>query len=634
MKKIVSMILAVGIAITNQLFIVPNDDDLLYSNFTANAAQYGKYFTYNTIDIDDDGQIDSVEITKCDQSAVSISIPSTMNGLPVVKIGSSAFRDCKNLESVVIPDTVTSIGNYSFQSCTYLESVTIGQSVASIGDWAFYKCENLKSVIIPNSVVTIGNRAFSDCNGLQNVSIGNNCANIGNYAFDNCYSLKEITIPENVFSIGIDAFNKCEVIYGYSGSEAQNYAEKNGINFVSIGGVVTTTTQDTVTTTVTTTTTSSVTTNKKVLYTEVYDRAPINEYSVDSIKVAADDQNYNYNDEKFKVDGVVTAKIVEHQNMREYVNYYWSDGSITKEVNTLFGPERIENKEFSLSELNPQFEYVSPAEVYIAFCPEMNEDVDVEIGLKCTFSLYDNKSCDGKISMHITAPKEPVVTSTPVTSTSLTTKVTSSTTTVTTTKHIISSDTEYGGTCISTGKMYVDAIDQNYNYNDKDYNVYGTTVIVPLYKDDWSKIIIFYWSDGSITSEVQEDFEYYKSLQFSFADLEPEYEYASPAEAYKALCPDMNKDIDADISFSCYIEELNQTCEGTIRMHFYAPEKIKGDVNLDGQFDDADLVLLQKWILAVPNTELKCWENADLSEDGQLDVFDLCLMKNELTSHL
>lgn len=57
-----------------------------------------------------------------------------------------------------------------------------------------------------------------------------------------------------------------------------------------------------------------------------------------------------------------------------------------------------------------------------------------------------------------------------------------------------------------------------------------------------------------------------------------------------------------------------------------------GDVNLDGKFDVADVVLLQKWLLAVPNTELKCWENADFYEDGILNVFDLCLMRKQLLS--
>ena len=57
---------------------------------------------------------------------------------------------------------------------------------------------------------------------------------------------------------------------------------------------------------------------------------------------------------------------------------------------------------------------------------------------------------------------------------------------------------------------------------------------------------------------------------------------------------------------------------------------IKGDVNDDGEFSISDLVLFQKWLLAVPDTELADWKSADLCEDGNLDVFDLCLMRKVL----
>ena len=54
----------------------------------------------------------------------------------------------------------------------------------------------------------------------------------------------------------------------------------------------------------------------------------------------------------------------------------------------------------------------------------------------------------------------------------------------------------------------------------------------------------------------------------------------------------------------------------------------QGDVNLDGDFTVADVVMLQKWLLGVGN--LTNWQNADLYEDGVIDVFDLAIMKNKL----
>ena len=57
---------------------------------------------------------------------------------------------------------------------------------------------------------------------------------------------------------------------------------------------------------------------------------------------------------------------------------------------------------------------------------------------------------------------------------------------------------------------------------------------------------------------------------------------------------------------------------------------IRGDLNADGKFDIADVVLLQKWLLAVPGMHLADWKAGDLCEDDRLDVFDLCMMKRLL----
>ena len=61
-------------------------------------------------------------------------------------------------------------------------------------------------------------------------------------------------------------------------------------------------------------------------------------------------------------------------------------------------------------------------------------------------------------------------------------------------------------------------------------------------------------------------------------------------------------------------------------------DMVQGDINADGKFDIADIVTLKKWILAVQDTEPANWKAADLCEDGRLNVFDLCMMKQRLIS--
>lgn len=57
---------------------------------------------------------------------------------------------------------------------------------------------------------------------------------------------------------------------------------------------------------------------------------------------------------------------------------------------------------------------------------------------------------------------------------------------------------------------------------------------------------------------------------------------------------------------------------------------VRGDVNDDGVFSVADVILLQKWLVALPDATLANWKAADLCEDDRLNVFDLCIMKKEL----
>ena len=64
------------------------------------------------------------------------------------------------------------------------------------------------------------------------------------------------------------------------------------------------------------------------------------------------------------------------------------------------------------------------------------------------------------------------------------------------------------------------------------------------------------------------------------------------------------------------------------------PQYLRSDVNSDGYFNVADIVVLRKWLLAVPDTTLNNWKAADLCEDNKLDVFDLCLMKRELLANV
>ena len=64
----------------------------------------------------------------------------------MTEIGENAFRDCDNIESIVIPDSVTTIGEGAFMYNSSLIELTIGANVTSIGANAFYRCPYLITI--------------------------------------------------------------------------------------------------------------------------------------------------------------------------------------------------------------------------------------------------------------------------------------------------------------------------------------------------------------------------------------------------------------------------------------------------------------------------------------------------------
>ena len=134
----------------------------------------------------------------------SITIPDS-----ITSIGERVFLGCSSLTSIEIPDSVTSIGDYAFYGCSSLTSIKLPDSVTSIGDSAFYGCRSLTSITIPNSVTSIGERAFLGCSNLTSITIPDSVTSIGDLAFSNCSSLTSITIPDSVTSIGVSAFGGC-----------------------------------------------------------------------------------------------------------------------------------------------------------------------------------------------------------------------------------------------------------------------------------------------------------------------------------------------------------------------------------------------------------------------------------------
>ena len=138
------------------------------------------------------------------QNIETYVIPSS-----VTSIDDWAFYGCYSLSEIVISSSVTSIGDSAFSWCLSLSEIVIPSSVTSIGDFAFYCCDSLSEIVIPSSVTSIGDSAFYRCDSLSEIVIPSSVTIIGDSAFSCCGSLSEIVIPSSVTSIGNSAFYGC-----------------------------------------------------------------------------------------------------------------------------------------------------------------------------------------------------------------------------------------------------------------------------------------------------------------------------------------------------------------------------------------------------------------------------------------
>ena len=143
-----------------------------------------------------------------------INLPSTLLRI-------SSFENCENVEDVIIPDMVTLDEGYEyFYNCKSLKSLTIGRGVIDIPRNMCGGCVSLESVYIPNQITTIGDLAFEGCTKLDSVTVEDNSQlkHIRQSAFSNCTALNYVEFPASLESIGISAFFNCrnlEEIYAY-----------------------------------------------------------------------------------------------------------------------------------------------------------------------------------------------------------------------------------------------------------------------------------------------------------------------------------------------------------------------------------------------------------------------------------
>ncbi len=114
-----------------------------------------------------------------------------------------------DVKILIIEKGITATSRYSFSNLKNLETVILPQSLAEIGYASFNYCENLRNIVLPGSLETIKAYAFSYCKSLSNISFPSSLKKIDYHAFRGA-GIETIYIPKNVEYLGYDIFKGCD----------------------------------------------------------------------------------------------------------------------------------------------------------------------------------------------------------------------------------------------------------------------------------------------------------------------------------------------------------------------------------------------------------------------------------------
>lgn len=228
----------------------------------------------------------------------ALKVPAEHNGIPVISVKESAFKNDVNVTSLVISEGVISIGQSAFESTglksltvpstlknvylnaflktniksvviTDVESwcrirfenqdsnplanggalilngeplcdVTVGNGVTSIGQYQFYGCSSLRNVTVAEGVKYIFSNAFSSCSALTEISFSDSVTRLFGYAFSDCLRLESLSIPATMTTIDSSAFYLCIGIREIKfGGTANQWNSQLDASFDTLPGICT-----------------------------------------------------------------------------------------------------------------------------------------------------------------------------------------------------------------------------------------------------------------------------------------------------------------------------------------------------------------------------------------------------------
>ena len=109
----------------------------------------------------------------------------------IVVVESGAFKGCKNIGKVILPESLLEIGSSAFTNCQ-MTSIYMPKTISKIGFMAFWGCDQIGTFIIPLKVSKIEDNLLYNCKKLNYLEIPKGVKEITSSAFYGCESLQTI----------------------------------------------------------------------------------------------------------------------------------------------------------------------------------------------------------------------------------------------------------------------------------------------------------------------------------------------------------------------------------------------------------------------------------------------------------
>ena len=145
-------------------------------------------------------------ITKYRGEETEVTVPASIDGLPVKRVGSLAFYTCVDVTSIVLPEGIEAVEDNAFYYCTGLTKINLPSTLTSLGAKSFSWCSALTSVILPDGITEIPEFCFNQCAALTNVVWKGDIRTVGARAFSGCTSLVSAEFGNTLLSVGDFAF--------------------------------------------------------------------------------------------------------------------------------------------------------------------------------------------------------------------------------------------------------------------------------------------------------------------------------------------------------------------------------------------------------------------------------------------